>query len=148
MITYKKYQIIAESVEPYTGEKLTGGEFIAEFMRPIFGNKINAIEVMYAIYLDNSLTPLAIQLIGQGGISACLVDVKLIFKGAVNSCCTQVVMIHNHPSGNLNVSDQDILITNKVNEGLKTLDLRLTDHVILTEDSYTSMRDKGYSCFN
>ena len=81
--------------------------------------------------------------ISQGGISGTVVDTKIIAKYCVDTLCSAVILAHNHPSGNLNPSTQDIKITRKIKEGLELLDVKVLDHVILTSDSYYSFADEN-----
>ena len=81
--------------------------------------------------------------ISQGGVSGTVVDVKLIAKYAVESLASGVILAHNHPSGNLTPSHQDIALTRKVKEALTLLDSQLLDHVILSADGYKSFADEG-----
>ena len=71
------------------------------------------------------------------------IDIKLVSKYAIESLCSGVIVAHNHPSGNTNPSNEDILITNKIKQALNIFDIQLMDHIILTEDSYYSFADEG-----
>lgn len=148
MKQYKIYELVADVVENYEGEKLAQPKRIAEFMRPFFGKKINAIEQTYAIFLDVGLNPLGVLMISQGGVSSTVVDPKLIFMATVTSCASSVILCHNHPSGNLDASVSDIDITNRIGKGLNTLGINLLDHLIITQNGYTSLRDSDLVNFN
>lgn len=79
--------------------------------------------------------------ISQGGIVGTVVDIKLIMKYAVDSLASGVILVHNHPSGNLKASDADIRLTKKIKSAMEFFDCTLLDHIILTSDSYTSFAD-------
>ncbi|WGQ09918.1 JAB domain-containing protein [Pedobacter gandavensis] len=82
--------------------------------------------------------------VGTGGVSAVVVDAKLIFGVALKASASAIILAHCHPSGNLDPSSQDITITNKLIEIGKYLDLRILDHLILTPDNgYFSFADDG-----
>jgi DNA repair protein RadC len=81
--------------------------------------------------------------ISQGGITGTVVDPRLVAKYAVESLAVGVILAHNHPSGNLKPSTPDKVLTDKVKEGLKYLDIKLLDHIILTNDGYYSMMEEG-----
>lgn len=81
--------------------------------------------------------------ISSGGVSGTVVDAKLIFAAALKSGASSFLMAHNHPSGNLRPSEQDINLTRKIKEGAKLLDLSCLDHLILTNESYFSFADEG-----
>ncbi len=81
--------------------------------------------------------------ISFGGVSQTLVDPKLIFKKALDCLASKIILVHNHPSGVLNPSYQDIGITRKLQQGGKLLDILIDDHIIITENGYFSFSDEG-----
>jgi DNA repair protein RadC len=98
---------------------------------------------MYMICLDNSNNVLGIYLVSTGGYTATLVDVKAIMLVAINTCCTGVIIAHNHPSGSIHPSSSDKYITTKVNSALNMVDIKLLDHMIITDDAYYSFADEN-----
>jgi len=78
-----------------------------------------------------------------GGITATLVDVRLIYKKALEMGATSIILCHNHPSGNLKPSQSDMALTKKVIKGASLLDVKILDHVIITETSFYSFADEG-----
>jgi DNA repair protein RadC len=93
--------------------------------------------------LNNSNRTLGWSIASIGGITGTMVDVRLVLRDALLTQATSLVLIHNHPSSNLNPSQADISITEKVKKAGELMDLRLLDHLILTEDAYYSFADKG-----
>jgi len=81
--------------------------------------------------------------VSSGGVSQTLVDPKLIFKKALDCLASKIILVHNHPSGTLKPSYQDINITKKLQKGGKLLDILIDDHIIITEDGYFSFLDEG-----
>ncbi|MDG5801020.1 DNA repair protein RadC [Marinilabiliaceae bacterium ANBcel2] len=81
--------------------------------------------------------------VSKGGINGTVIDVRLIMKRAVEQRASSVIISHNHPSGNLNPSSQDINITKKIKEAGKIMDIPLLDHLIITENGYFSFADEG-----
>ena len=81
--------------------------------------------------------------ISQGGITGTIADTRLIAKIALESLAVRVILAHNHPSGNINPSEADKKLTERIAGGLKLLDINVDDHIILTSASYTSFRDEG-----
>jgi len=81
--------------------------------------------------------------ISSGGISATIVDAKLIFKEALSFNSSAIILIHNHPSGNINASKEDINLTKKIKEAGKFLDITILDHLIFTNHNYISFADEG-----
>jgi DNA repair protein RadC len=100
-------------------------------------------EEFWALFLNRASKVIDKMKISQGGVAATTVDAKIIYKEAILRLATNVVICHNHPSGNPHPSSEDDLVTMKVKEGLKRLDMNLTDHVIICDGSYYSYADEG-----
>ena len=81
--------------------------------------------------------------ISIGGVSGTVVDSKMVFKPAIEALATSIVLVHNHPSGNLKPSQADIELTRKLKEGGKCLDITVMDHVIVAHTGYYSFADEG-----
>lgn len=81
--------------------------------------------------------------LSQGGVSGTLVDPKLVFVSALKARACAIILGHNHPSGNLTASKSDIALTEKLELGGNYLDLKILDHIILTDDDYFSFADNG-----
>jgi DNA repair protein RadC len=82
--------------------------------------------------------------VSSGGTASTIMDAKVIFVKALNSCAHSIILAHNHPSGNTKPSDHDIELTKKLVKGADLLDMRVLDHIILTDKSHLSMADEGY----
>lgn len=81
--------------------------------------------------------------VSQGGINSCLVDIRVIMQVAINSNASGIIISHNHPSGALHPSAEDINITKKIKEACRIMEISLLDHIIITEESYYSFGDEG-----
>ena len=81
--------------------------------------------------------------VSSGGVSQTVVDPKLIFKKALDCLASKIILVHNHPSGTLKPSYQDIGITRKLLSAGKLLDIIIDDHIIITENGYFSFSDEG-----
>jgi DNA repair protein RadC len=81
--------------------------------------------------------------ISQGGVSGTVADPKRIFQLALENLASGIILCHNHPSGNIQPSQQDIKLTRKINEGAKLLEINLLDHIILGDENYYSFADNG-----
>lgn len=81
--------------------------------------------------------------ISSGGIAGTVVDPKLIFKHALDNLACGIIMIHNHPSGNLKPSEADIRLTKKINQAGQFLDIDVMDHLIFANSGYYSFKDEG-----
>ncbi len=116
-----------------------------EVIRRYWNNETIALqEQVMAFYLNNANKLIGYRLISTGTMTACLVDVKLVVSLALNCMATYVILAHNHPSGNLKPSKQDIQITEKVKKALELIDIKLLDHIILTSKSHLSLFSDGY----
>lgn len=100
-------------------------------------------EEFWVIYLNRGSFILDTQMIGKGGLDFTPVDIKAILRYALMVKAVSIILIHNHPSGSLWASEADKLVTDKIVRAAETLDLHVADHVIFTEDSYFSFRDRG-----
>ncbi|WP_034256854.1 RadC family protein [Adhaeribacter aquaticus] len=81
--------------------------------------------------------------VSSGGIAGTVADPKIIFKQAIENLASAIILVHNHPSGNLKPSAADISLTKKMKEAGTLLDLPILDHIIFTEHSYYSFADEG-----
>ena len=81
--------------------------------------------------------------ISRGGIDRTVVDVRSILREALLQRATQIALIHNHPSGNTRPSMEDRRLTEQVNKAAQTMNIRLTDHVIISDGKYYSFSDEG-----
>ncbi|MCZ8371883.1 JAB domain-containing protein [Phocaeicola sp. KGMB11183] len=100
-------------------------------------------EECWVIYLNQNSKVIRKQRISIGGLASTLVDVRLILRGALKVCATGLVLVHNHPSGNTRPSAEDDKLTQTVSQGAKTLNIRMLDHVIYSDDNYYSYADEG-----
>ena len=97
----------------------------------------------WIVYLNNANKVLAKQLSSRGGITATIVDVRLLFKRALELSAVGIIVCHNHPSGNIHPSASDRKLTEKIKQAGKSLDIQLLDHLIIGEKSYFSFADQG-----
>lgn len=100
-------------------------------------------EQFWVILLNRSNKVLDKIRIGQGGVSAVVVDPKIVFKEAINRLATGIILVHNHPSGNLKPSKADIDLTRNIRQAGQFLDIQLFDHLIIAGGSYYSFADEG-----
>jgi DNA repair protein RadC len=105
---------------------------------------IDFLEEFKILLLNRSNAVLGIFPVSKGGLSGTVTDVRLIYQAAIKSNACGTIICHNHPSGNLNPSESDIKITQKIKEAGNILDICLLDHIILSaDDSYFSFADEG-----
>ena len=100
-------------------------------------------EEFWVVFLNHRNKMISRDCISKGGITAATVDVRLIFKRALEVGATAFLMAHNHPTGNLKPSAADVKLTEKVKKCAELLDIRLLDHLIVSEKSYFSFADEN-----
>ncbi|WP_027385293.1 RadC family protein [Chryseobacterium gregarium] len=100
-------------------------------------------EEFWAIFLNQSNRVLHFAQLTQGGINQSIVDIRILFKTALDHYATALIIAHNHPSGNLKPSKEDLEITQRIKEAGKMLNIQLLDHLIITQNSYFSFSDDG-----
>jgi DNA repair protein RadC len=122
-------------------KRITSSKMIFEIMQPVIGELPH--EEFWIIYVNNSNLIISKSQLSKGGITATLVDVRLIFKNALEIGATGIVLCHNHPSGTLKASDADIKITKKIKLAADSLDITILDHIIVGEHGYFSFADEG-----
>ncbi|SHG28518.1 DNA repair protein RadC [Flavobacterium segetis] len=122
-------------------KKVTSSKIIFEIMQPIIGELPH--EEFWIIYLNNSNKVISKSQLSKGGMTGTLVDVRLVFKTALEMGATGLILCHNHPSGTLVPSDADKQITRKLKIAGDSLEIKVLDHVIITETSYYSFVDEG-----
>jgi DNA repair protein RadC len=98
-------------------------------------------EEFWIILLKRNNEIIAKKQISKGGISGTLVDAKIVFKHALDRQASTLVLIHNHPSGNINASQTDINLTKKIKKAGDLLDISIIDHIIYTNAGYYSFVD-------
>lgn len=106
-------------------------------------NKIELVEEFKVMMLDRGNTCLGISTMSSGGITACPVDIRLIFAAALKCRATSILLAHNHPSGNCRFSSADEHLTHRLCEAGGILDIAVLDHLLITSDSYRSMSEDG-----
>ena len=105
--------------------------------------QIDHKEIFKALYLNRANHAVGCLTISEGGISGAVADIRLIFQGAVLLNATSLILTHNHPSGTLQPSRQDISLTKKTMEAGRIMGIDIVDHLILTREGYYSLKDNG-----
>ena len=120
--------------------KITSSLSVFEYMQPVIGELPH--EEFWIIYLNNSNKVIQKYQLSKGGITGTLVDVRLVFKTALEIGAVSLILVHNHPSGTLKPSEADKNITKKLKVAGLNLDIKVLDHVIITEKAYFSFADE------
>lgn len=123
--------------------KIKSSKDSADFIRQFYGDDLEIYESFFLLLLNRANDTIGYAKISQGGVCGTVVDVKIIAKYAVDSLASAVILAHNHPSGTLSPSAQDIEITKKIKQALSLLEIKVLDHIILTSDNYYSFLDEG-----
>ena len=121
-------------------KKIYSSRSVFELMQPIIGELFH--EEFWVIYLNSSNKVLMKSFLSKGGITSTYVDLRLILKSALQIGAVGLVLAHNHPSGALRPSGADKNITKKIKQAAEILDIKVVDHLIITENSYFSFADK------
>lgn len=106
-------------------------------------NKIEFVEQFKVILMNRAYRVLGICEISTGGVSGTVADPKLVFIAALKANAVNLIISHNHPSGNLKPSKADEMLTMKIKEAGKLLDIQVLDHIIVTSEGYFSFADEG-----
>jgi DNA repair protein RadC len=123
--------------------KITSPDEAADFIRQFYFDDIEIFESFFILLLNQANKTIGYAKISQGGIAGTVVDVRIIAKYAIESLAVSVILAHNHPSGNLKPSQSDLDITQKIKAGLKILDIKVFDHLILSADSFYSFESNN-----
>ena len=119
--------------------KIRSSKDVCAILQPEIGELDH--EEFWVLYLDNANKVLAKKQISKGGLTATMVDVRILFKKAVELSAVAVIIGHNHPSGKLKPSEADNFLTQKIKESGEILDVKLLDHLIITQKDYFSFAD-------
>ncbi len=121
--------------------KITSSKFVFNIMQPIIGELKH--EEFWVLFLNNANKVLFKMQLSKGGLTGTLVDSRIIFKKAVELLATGIILCHNHPSGKLNPSESDKKMTSKIKQAGDALDIKVLDHLIITEKDYFSFTDSN-----
>jgi len=112
-------------------------------IRKFYNSDIDIYESMFLLLVNRNNITTGFVKISQGGTAGTVVDVKIIMKYVIETLSNGFILAHNHPSGNLNPSHQDDVMTKRINEAAKLLECSLLDHLIVTDKGYFSYKDEG-----
>jgi len=102
-----------------------------------------SVEEFWIMHLNHGARLMKLERISIGGIASTIVDVKLIGKSCLENLTSSVILCHNHPSGNLQPSEQDNKLTKRIREALSLFDISVRDHIIIGGKGYYSFADEG-----
>ncbi len=114
---------------------------VADIFQPLLSDLLH--EEFWILFLNRSNKVIGRMKLSQGGISGTVTDVRMVMKKAIEYLASGIIVCHNHPSGNLNPSESDSKITQKIKEAGNLMDIQLLDHLIISEKDYYSFADNG-----
>jgi len=123
---------------------MSSGDAYKIFMDSWNTDRIEMAEEFKALLLNRANKALGVVLLSSGGVSGTVVDMRLIFSSAIKANASSIIICHNHPSGNLNPSDTDSKLTEKIKKAGAILEVQLFDHLIITKEGFYSFADEGY----
>ena len=129
--------------QDFNRAKITSSEDAANYARQFYHDDIIIYESVFIIMMNRQNNTCGYAKISQGGIAGTVVDIRLVLKYAIDNLASSVILVHNHPSGNLSPSPQDIQIAKKLKEAARFMDIVLLDSIIITEDGHSSLADEG-----
>jgi DNA repair protein RadC len=136
-----KIKVSISKGEQYT---ITSSDDVANVCRSIFSaDTISWTEEMLVICLNRANVVIGYHKVSSGGFAGTVCDPKVIMTIALQTAASSIILTHNHPSGNLKPSEQDVKVTRKIHDACALLDLKLLDHVIITADNHYSMLENG-----
>lgn len=135
--------IIEYRTKKHKKVKVTNSEVAQKFARDVWPDNVAVRESMIALMLNRANTVTGYYLVSQGGLSGTVADNRLILHVALQSLASSIILVHNHPSGNTQPSDADIKITEKLKKAAEYMEIKVLDHIILTEDRFFSFADEG-----
>lgn len=122
-------------------KKITSSKDVFKIMHPFIGDLDH--EQFWILMLNNSNKVIYKFPLSKGGITGTMVDTRLVFKSALAQGATSLILAHNHPSGTLKPSEADLRITQKLKKAGELLDIKVLDHLIVTEKTYFSFADES-----
>ncbi len=138
-VEYGHRVAISQASEP--NDVIRSNEDILRLFRPQLEGL--AHEECWAVYLTNSNRIIERQRISQGGMQSTVVDQRLVVKRALELLSTQLILIHNHPSGTAEPSSEDKILTDRIARAAALFDIRLLDHIIISREGDFSFRSAG-----
>ena len=114
---------------------------VAAYLRAHFQYKHH--EIFAVVYLNRANKIKHSEIVSEGGITGTVADPRIILKKALENDATSIILCHNHPSGSLKPSRADEELTKKINEAAAYFDIKVLDHIIVSEDGYYSFADEG-----
>jgi DNA repair protein RadC len=133
----KRLQVESALIKPI----VSSSKSVSNIMQPKIGNLPH--EEFWVLFLNNSNKVINMVQLSKGGLTGTVVDIRMLFKKAMELLSVAIIVCHNHPSGKLSPSEADKKLTQKIKVAGETLDIKLLDHLIIIETAYFSFADEG-----
>lgn len=130
--------MVRESVK---GQAISNSQELYNILRPLYADQ-NDVEACYAVFLNGANFIVAIEKIFSGSLMLCTIHPREILKKIFEYKSAAVIMSHNHPSGKIKPSKEDLMITKRIHIAMQSIEAKLLDHIIVG-DGYFSMADEG-----
>ena len=127
--------------EKYKGDVIRCSESAYQIMYPLLADLRH--EEVWAIYINRRGKVIKKAQLFKGGTGECTVDIVIALKGAIDCLASGMILVHNHPSGNIKPSNPDDKLTEKLYSACKTMEISLMDHIIVADGEYYSYADNG-----
>ncbi len=140
----KLFQAVSERfAKEHIPEKITlnSSKAVADFLQKSIGRENKEHFVILSLDTHNRL--IKISNISVGSLNASIVHPREVFKEAIQSSAAQIIIAHNHPSGNLEASPEDVALTRRLEEAAKIFGIELLDHIIVTRDKFYSLKEQN-----
>lgn len=139
-----KFTLLYETSEEYkTAPKMLNSQDTYERLKPCFEDVMQYKERGVMLCLNNANKIVGWNVISEGAINGTIMDIKIIMQNALMTNASAIIIAHNHPSGNLKPSHADIKLTDKIKRAGEVMDIKLLDHIIITEEGFFSFADEG-----
>jgi DNA repair protein RadC len=129
------------AMESFDKSIVNNSRDVAAYLRTLLRDQ--PAEVFAVLYLSQSNRIRFFHILSEGGITGTVADPRLIVKKALEVNALHLILCHNHPSGNLQPSQADQLLTHKIKEAARLFDISVLDHIIVSEEGYYSFADEG-----
>ena len=140
----KEYKLIPIKGKEMESIKIDSSTASYNFVKKFYNEDIEIYESAFILMLNRANKTIGWVKISSGGIAGTVMDVKLLARYAISNLVSGVILVHNHPSGNLRPSESDLVITEKIKNALNLIDTQLLDHLIITpQNEYYSFADEG-----
>ena len=123
--------------------QITSSSSVWEFIYPFFDDIMDDHEEVKVIHLNRKNQVVNVHHLTSGTDNGCLISTKDVLRQAILIKTSSLILVHNHPSGNLNPSEADKQISNKLRDASKLLDITTLDSIIITREGYYSFADEG-----